>query len=410
MPLSRLLALNDAVRPAPENGVAAVNPAIFDRRILIVDDVATNREIIATYLGREGYWNLEFAEDGADALEKVAGYAPDLLILDIVMPRLDGIEVCRRLRRMPETSRLPILVQTSLDESAERAEIFRAGATDLVSRPFNRYELLARVAIHLDRGLLIEGLRQYHDRTQQDLYIARTMQQGLLPSTLLEGEIAARHGLRIASHVTTSSELGGDFWGIRELGDGRVGVFIVDFSGHGVAAAMNTFRLHTLVEELAPLMDDPDHFLAALNLRLANLLMPGQFATMLHGVLDTREKRFRYASAGAPPPLFRPGRDRPVESLDSAGVPLGITSRAEYPCREMPFEPGALLFLYSDALIEAADENGRRAGDGRLRETLAICSDDATPQEVVECTCEVMLRDAAAPLLDDLTVICIAAI
>lgn len=404
MPLSRLLAVTEA--PGVRNATPApnANTAIFASRILIVDDVATNREIIATYLGREGYWNLEFAENGAAALEKVGHFAPDLVILDIVMPEIDGFEVCRRLRRAPATSGLPILVQTSLDEAEERAEIFKAGATDLVSRPLNRYELLARVGIQLDRRHLIENLRGYHDRTQQDLRLARAMQQGLLPSPRQEGTIAQRCGLKIASHAVTSSELGGDFWGIRELGERRIAITFADFSGHGIAAAMNTFRLHTLIAELAKSIGEPDKFLDALNLRLVHLLMPGQFATMLHGVLDRGAEQFFYASAGAPRPFLRSGVGQPLRAIESAGVPLGVSAQAQYPRHAVPFETGGLLFLYSDALVEIEG----RYKEEQLLATLASHA-EGTPQEIIRATCAAMFAGIASPVEDDLTVICVRA-
>lgn len=251
------------------------------------------------------------------------------------------------------------------------------------------------------------ALLAYRDRTAAELDAARKMQAGLLPSAGRQDEIMARSGLDIASRFATCTELAGDFWGMHELGDGRLGVYVVDFSGHGTGPALNTFRLHTLINEVTGLLCEPAQFLTALNLRLIEYLAPGEFATMFHAVVDPAAGRMTYAAAGAPPPIMRCGNGRPLVALDSSGLPLGITASAEYECAEAAFGHGAMLFLYSDVFTDFLDAGGRPCGKAGALELALGCADAPTAETFVERVCAPFLGGSAAALGDDLTAVCI---
>ncbi|WP_036505531.1 MULTISPECIES: response regulator transcription factor [Nocardia] len=117
-------------------------------RILVVDDDRAVRESLRRSLTFNGY-SVELAVDGVDALEKVSASRPDALVLDVMMPRLDGLEVCRRLRSTGDD--LPILVLTARDSVSERVAGLDAGADDYLPKPFALEELLARLRALLRR-------------------------------------------------------------------------------------------------------------------------------------------------------------------------------------------------------------------------------------------------------------------
>jgi len=346
-----------------------ISPVVFASPILIADDQALNLDLICAYLRKIGFTNLHVATDGATTLEQVRTNRPDLLILDIMMPGVNGFEVCRALRADPQFADLPILVQTALKGIQDRVEIFRAGATDLIVKPINRLELVARAGVHLERRLLIRGLRQASERIERELQAAREMQAELLPSRDHERAMA-QHGLDVASVYATSSELGGDFWGMLELGGHRPGFYVADFAGHGVMSALNTVRLHTLIQQIASVPDDPGSFLRLLNGSLTQLLPTGQFATMICVSFDLAGDSMSYAAAGSPAPLLR-APDGGWQLLDSRGVPLGIAHDAEYTTRTVPFARDGLLFLYSDALAESPLADGTRLGEAGVRKLTA---------------------------------------
>lgn len=393
----------------PSPGSGAWHGSLSDSRIMIVDDNSFNCELVAAYLSAAGLNRFEFASDGQEALDKIGDFEPDLVILDILMPRLDGFEVCRRLRADERWQRLPVLVQTALDSPEQRAEVFEAGATDLVTKPLNQAELIARVRIHLENRLLIRDLESYRRRIDKELHLARDMQVALLPAAEVMDEVGAESGLDIRAHFATSSELGGDFWGLHRLGQGRVGVFMTDFSGHGVNAALNTFRLHTVMNEAGSTEQgrDPAAYLAALNRRLVPLLPIEQYATMLYGVIDPAGTDFVYAAAASPGPMAG-GIGDDVIVGDGAGLPLGIINSAQYELRRLPLPPGGWIFLYSDALTDSLTPDGGVLGEEGLRLQIAdLVARGVSPDQLFDAVLDEFLSGLEGPLPDDLTAVLI---
>ena len=373
-------------------------------RVLIVDDNRINRHLLVALLERGGITLIEQAEDGQDALDLMERFKPDLVLLDLMMPQMDGFEMCRRLRADPRWKSLPVLVQSSLSRAEDRARAFAAGATDYVTKPINAVELLARVGIQLRKRAMLRDLEQYHSRTERELELARAMQTRMLPGTVRLAELEAATGIAVQAHFAPSSELGGDFWGIERLPDGRVAVYLVDFSGHGVGAALNTFRLDAICRQIGCTDLTPAEFLEAVNRRLCGLLPSGQFATMLTGLIDPVAEEFHYASAGSTAPMvWHPGDEAPRLG-DGSGLPLGLLSSVTYDARRLPMPPGARLFLYSDAAIEIPIEGGEShevLDEYGLATLLALRLHDADDAGLLSGLLDDLT--ATGPIDDDLT-------
>jgi sigma-B regulation protein RsbU (phosphoserine phosphatase) len=330
-------------------------------RVLIVDDHSDNRRLLAALLERMGITAIDHAATGSEGLAAIARRRPDLVLLDVMMPEMDGYEMCRRLRQTHPLDELPVLFVTALDSPKERTACFAAGGTDMVCKPINVPEVVSRVGVHLENRRLLDRLRAYQERVGQELAAARAIQEALTPSPEELTRLGLAAGIRIQAHAETSSELGGDFWSIRPLGDGRVAVLVADFAGHGVAAALNVIRLHTLFGRM-PAQAEPHEMLAALNAELKVLLPPGQFATALYGIFDPVRGGFRFSSAAAPSPwLVAGGR---ADVIAAAGPLLGAFADARYETVEIAVPPRGAIVLHSDALTESrkddrdiADEN-----------------------------------------------------
>lgn len=334
-------------------------PALQNATILIADDTLLSREIIASYLRADGFTNLVFAKDGEDAIAQIKAHNPDLIILDIIMPKLDGYAVCKAVRADPAFTKTPIIAQTALEENEGRTRIFDDGATDLILKPLNKAELIARTRIHLENRLLVQQLQAYQARTQSELELACNMQENLNPTPEHYRGVGMDYGMRISATFQMSSELGGDMWGLVPIDAHRLGVYIVDFAGHGLGAALNTFRLHSLI--WSEQVDDqtPDVYLQRLNRHLKGLLPVGQYATMLYGIVDRQNNTFAYASAACTSPVLGNTATGEARYLDGSGVPLGVIRDARYETREVPFDKDSFLLLYSDALIETTLDNGQ---------------------------------------------------
>src|SRR5262245_19131916 len=147
------------------------SPGRAKPRVLVVDDVMQNLQVVGTMLREEGY-DVMPAGSGPQALERVRVRVPDLILLDLMMPEMDGLEVCRRLKTDPATQRIPIIFLTASNEMEHLVTGFGAGAVDYVTKPFNGPELLARVKTHLELKLARERLRQMNDEKNEFMEIA----------------------------------------------------------------------------------------------------------------------------------------------------------------------------------------------------------------------------------------------
>ena len=383
-----------------------VGAHVADCTVVVVDDVLPNRALITAYLQRAGFSRILAASDGRQALNLIRSTSPDLVLLDLLMPEMDGFEVCEALRSDPSFADLPILAMTALEDADERARAFAMGATDMILKPVHHAELIARTSAHLERRLLINGLKEFHGRTAAELGLAREMQRSLLPTAGTIKQIGARNGIDVAAVFTPSSELGGDIWGIWSIDTSRVGVYTVDFSGHGVAAAINTFRIHTLLASGDFNRSDPGQFLADINDNLTGLLPLGQYATMLYAVLDSDSNIMTYAAAGCPAPVLLHRNSAPL-GLDSSGVPLGIERGIEYITRQAAFGPGSRVLLHSDALPEARMPGGALLGEDAARAMVASALRRESASEVIDDLAAQIALTVGTGLDDDLTIICL---
>ncbi len=382
---------------------------ILGRKILIVDDDELHCQLIAIILTQDGYKNLHFARDGREALTMATGLKPDMIILDILMPNIDGLEVCRQLRAMRQFKNTPIIAHTIKHSPDDRAEIFDAGATDIFPKPVSEREVQKRVTMHLKYNRMMKGLKKYHQRLTHDLEIAHSMQDALLPELSQLEQIMESHGVDIDYQYESSQELGGDFWGIDTLDPDRLYIYIADFSGHGVAASLNTFRLHSLISNYnIPNAQNatPADYLEKLNRDLFNLLPVEQYATMLCGFIDVRQDTFTYAAAASTAPVKLNIVTGEVTTLNPVGFPLGMIAEATYENHTVSFKKDELLLFYSDVLTESRDQQGRMIGDDNFvkmcHQTNAhLCEDQSFLSRLLKSFDMLVVR----PLLDDLTAV-----
>ena len=375
-------------------------------RILIIDDSAAIRVVIVGLLRNYGYVNLVEAADGAEGLEVVNNWHPDIVITDLLMPNMDGFEFCHRMRSSKATSDIPILIQTCMGKSEERTAVFSAGACDMIAKPIDPQELLARLRLHLERRRLIGRLSEFQRRMGQELDLARAMQESLLPDEAHLRQLESRYPVSLASYYEASIGLGGDIWGLVPIDDHRLKVFSTDFAGHGVGAALNTFRLHSFMVSGSEQADTAAAWLDQLNQYLCGVLPIGQFATMFCGIIDFAAGELQYASASAPAQLIRNGDpgDR-FYPVDGTGFPLGLNRQATYENHTCAFGPGSTLFLYSDALIETPDPPDAVFTAESLCAFLDCEDRDLSPQMLQNAVLRQLDSCAQAKPEDDLTIV-----
>ena len=218
---------------------------IYEAKILLAGGLEADRSLLAEILNAHGFQNLSIALDVHDAVQKLGDDCPSLIILDIT----NEIDFLQKLQLKMDDPKVPILVQTTCIDHQKHMKIFEAGVQDLMIKPFQAKELIARIHIHLGNYFLLRDLWHYKQRVAGDLEMAREMQEHLLPTDEFIKKIEKNYKVKIMSEFITSSELGGDIWGLKKVSPDSFGVYLVDFSGHGVAAALNTFRLKTFMRQ-----------------------------------------------------------------------------------------------------------------------------------------------------------------
>lgn len=396
----------DKVSPikAAENQVTTISKEnLSTSKVLIIEDDRSNQALLAGLLAQLGIVHIDIARDGIEGLNKVLSFEPDLIILDITMPKLDGYEVLWRLKSVEKTRAIPVLIQTASDTREARDKTFRAGASDFITKPVNPLEFFARVRTHLENRLLVKRLEKRLKQIQTELTTAQKMQTDLLPSAEKINTVREQYHLNIVSYFNPSDQLGGDFWQILPLSNNRIGIYLCDFSGHGLATALNTFRLHTLIFQMSAVIKKPSDFLNQINQQLCSLLQRGQFATFFFAVFDPTAETLTYAGAASPAPFAWNGKR--LVSLQTKGLPLGISKTAVYENHTLSFKPGDRLFMYSDAFLESADSNGRRLEKKGLLPLVKTAVTYPSVEESMRYITEHFFAFAPLPPQDDITAV-----
>ena len=259
--------------------------------------------------------------------------------------------------------------------------------------------LNAQVAIAVDNARLhAHRLRQ--ERMERDLAFAQAIQLSILPQ-----ELPREEGVEFSASCTSALEIGGDFYDVIHLPEGRYIAAIGDVSGKGVSAALYMARMVSEIRHLALRLEEPGAVLTALNDQIAASTQRGMFVTLVFAVLDPASGRLSVANAGHLPPLVRPpGGGVPLALEDDVGPPLGIMPGVAYSARDRTLEPGEVVVLYTDGVVEAQDADGSFFGMERLEGILS--ETDGSPVEVFDRVLEAVEAFVAGHSQhDDLTLL-----
>jgi sigma-B regulation protein RsbU (phosphoserine phosphatase) len=371
---------------------------LSDCRVLIVDDVKTNVDILVQALGAD--YKLSVALGGYQALEAVGRSAPDLVLLDIVMPDLDGYEVCRRLRAADPGHELPIMFLSSLEDVKHKARGFEVGGNDYLTKPFEVLEVKARVRSLLKAKAYADAVKAAADR---ELRIARDIQMGLLPADVASQ--AQGSGFDVHAVLEPALQVGGDLYEVLRLGPDRLLVALGDVSGKGIPAALFMAVTMTLLRSLARQGFAPSEILRQLNDELLAQNPRGMFVTMQCLLFDLASGEVTCASAGHHgAALIVPGQAPRMVFGDSGRV-LGLMPAEEIPSERLTLPAGSGLVLFTDGVSEAFDVREDLFGEERLLGYLEA-SPRGTARETAVGILDAVRRYAAgAKQSDDITVV-----
>lgn len=347
-----------------------------ERGILIVDDEEQNLDLLEAILLPEGY-RLQRASNGFEAVRNAAGAKPDLVIMDVRMPKKDGFEACREIKSL-NNHFIPVILLTGLSDTESQVRGFDAGADEYLIKPPRKAELLARVRAMLRiRDLHDELVRSNREKErvnrellaaqqtiQNDLARIGSIQRSFLPSRFpYHPEIGF-------GHFYGPCELaGGDYFDIIEVGRDKWGLLVADVTGHGAPAAVVMAITHTLMHSFTNSFNFPSTALKVANEKLNAHLAPTFYVTMFYGVLNLHTMKLRYASAGHEPMmLYRASENRVISLATQYGFPLKLTESDDYDEREIQIEPSDKIVLFTDGLVERRSPEGEFFSPERLEE------------------------------------------
>lgn len=364
----------------PPTATSQASPIPRRPLALAVEDDSFERVRLAGILERLGF-EVRVAADGAEALALLAGCSPDVVVTDWQLPALSGLDLCRVLCSADPSQRPYTVLVTARGEVQDLVEGLDAGADDFLAKPYRAEELSARLRsgqrlLELRRTLvertgMLEHALRHQGRSREavdaDLHAAARLQH-----LLLERATAPIAGLKVAHMIRPTRQVGGDVFGVTELGDNRAGFFHIDATGHGIAAALHGFAIATAMLAMrgrAAEFEDPAAWVTRFN-SLTLDIDAELGCSLVVGWLDPHSRRGRLCQAGHPHPLVVRS-DGAVRRLGGGGLPVGSLDDARYAATSFTLEPTERLLLHSDGVTDCVDVAGRPFGQDRLEAAIA---------------------------------------
>ena len=371
-------------------------------RILVVDDNDDNRYTLTLYLELEGYADIQVAEDGEQAIGRLDKESFDLVLLDVMMPKVDGYQVLSWLKDQRRLHDLPVIMISALNEMTSVVRCIELGAVDYLLKPFNQVLLKARLGASLEKKRLRDQVNAHLFRLEEELEAARDLQMSMLPQVFPQ---PARHC------PVDVWGLGGDLYDLFTTADGSLCFFVGDVSGKGMPAALFMARTKSLIRIATELMREregaaasPADIIARVNRELCQNNNDMMFVTLFFGMLALDTGEVLYCNAGHNPP-YRVDGGTPQAIEDAKGMILGIQPRAAYTTGKLVLAPGETLYLYSDGVTEAHDPGGDLFCEHRLEAVLRTHAGRGSREVVGGVTEALRGFVGTAPPFDDITML-----
>ncbi len=329
------------------------------KTILVVDDTPINIGVISGAL--KDIYKTKVATNGEKALAIASGdEKPDLILLDVMMPGMDGYEVCRRLKADPNTQNIPVIFLTGQTGTDDETRGFEVGAVDYIHKPFSEAVVKARVRTHLMLREAHQQIAHQLVEINNELEMARQIQLSILPR-----ETPKIQGLDIVARYLPMTSVAGDFYDFIVVDDKHVGILMADVSGHGLPSALIASMLQVALTAQAGHASDPARVLSGLNRALCGKF-EHNFVTAAYVYVDMEKKQMTYAGAGHPPLLFWSKSDGKVSEVLENGLVLGMFGEATYASLQLPIEEGDRGVLYTDGIVEAKNPAEEEFGTARF--------------------------------------------
>jgi phosphoserine phosphatase RsbU/P len=364
--------------------------------ILIVDDNPTNVEVLQVRLAANNYKILT-AMDGQAGLRMAKDHLPDLILLDIMMPKMDGISVCRHIKSDTSLPFMPIIMITAKVESKDIVAGLEAGGDEYLTKPVDHRALVSRVKSML-------RIKELHDKVlEQTAQLKFQLETATKIQSLFWPKLPELKG---GSHIwgvsVPAQYVGGDFYDVIPLSDGSVLAYVADVSDKGVPAALIMAALSTKIRSEAHLQNELDKLIEDINQSTYQFMSEeGFFITIVLARYWSDTGKMQILVGGHFPPLWIDENGIRQMHLAS-GISLGATPNAIYEKSEIVLSPGESVLFYSDGVIEAQNDNKELLGNGRLTDRITKLKGPPWGKDLLE---SVRLWQGNAPANDDITIL-----
>lgn len=389
-------------------GPSVASLAVEPARILVVDDTEANRDLLVRRLQRQGH-RTDTAVDGRQALERLRAAAFDLVLLDIMMPVLNGYEVLQQMRADPGLQHVPVVMISALGDSENIVKGIELGADDYLPKPFNPHILRARVASCLAKKRLHDREQMHARSLQRELDIARRIQAGFLPETLPQPA-----GWALAAWFQPARQVSGDFYdAFPVLESSRMVLVVADVCDKGVGAAlfMALFRslLRVLAERVFQHAGDEAAQVRELVVGVNDYIArthgrDNMFATMFVALLDPASGAMAYVNGGHEEPM-RVGPQGVCERLAPTGPAVGLLPGLPFQAGRTVLAPGESLVVFTDGVTDAIGPGGERHSEAPLQAALFAQPLDSAQQAVARIRDALQARSCGEETFDDITLL-----
>ena len=387
--------------------ITANFPISTTPRILLADDQQDVLEALRLLLKGEGFQTETVNSPAAvlNALSNSQEREFDLMLLDLNYTRdttsgQEGLDLIEQVRKLDNT--LPVVVMTAWGSIELAVEAMREGSCDFIQKPWDNDRLLAVLRAQLERGWKMRHARQEElaraQARQMELEEARRIQESLLPTRL-----PVIPGIAMSVSWQPMNEVGGDYFDVIELGQGKTAICIADVEGKGLPAAMLMSNLQSAVRSLAKQNLAPAEMFKRLNRTMLQNSAGGKLITMFYAVIDASGGTLSYVNAGHHPPILS-RRNGSIERLSTGGPMLHIFADSSYETGEITLQSGDQLLAFTDGLVECCDESGEEFGEELLMQLLAN-SQTADADALQHAIKQAVTDFSASGFQDDVTVI-----
>ncbi|MEX3746627.1 MULTISPECIES: SpoIIE family protein phosphatase [Lysinibacillus] len=325
--------------------------------ILLVDDNQVNLFVIEKILKNAGYDNCVSLTSAYELFDYVQLDAPnpkgnsvDLILLDIMMPEVDGIEACKRIKQNERLKDIQIIFVTALEDKNMLAEALDIGGVDYITKPINKTELLARIRVALRLKAELDWHTQQENKIQYELDLATHVQRSLLSAPINENNI------QIGVSYLPSSNLAGDMYYWHKINDHRYAIILLDMMGHGISAALVCMFISSVLREAVKQLVEPELVIKELN-RYMTLLQNGKdgnlfYFTAIYLVIDTQQKTIEYVNAGHPSG-YALVDEKTLVPLNQGSCAVGFFDEIDVQKQFIQYNEDVQIILFTDGVLEA---------------------------------------------------------